>query len=133
MKYCRFLLNNAPRFGLVETEGSSGRELITRVFADDGLRIPDQDAASKRIDPIRLADAKLLAPVLPSKIVCVGRNYRAHAAELGNEVPTEPLLFFKPPSALNDPGGKIRCRRDLAQRFDYEGELGVVIGKACHR
>jgi 2-keto-4-pentenoate hydratase/2-oxohepta-3-ene-1,7-dioic acid hydratase in catechol pathway len=133
MKYCRFLLNNFPRFGLVETEGSSGRELITRVFADDAGRIPDQDASSKRIDPIRLEEARLVAPVLPSKIICVGRNYRAHAAELGNEVPAEPLLFFKPPSSLNDPGGEIRCRRDLAQRFDYEGELGVVIGKACSR
>ena len=134
MKYCRFLLNNAPRFGLVETEGTSGRELITRLFADDPhARIPDLDAASKRIDPIRLEEASLLAPVVPSKIICVGRNYRAHAAELGNEVPAEPLLFFKPPSAINDPGGQIVCRRSLASRFDYEGELGVVIGKACSR
>jgi 2-keto-4-pentenoate hydratase/2-oxohepta-3-ene-1,7-dioic acid hydratase in catechol pathway len=134
MKYCRFLLNNTPRFGLVETEGTSGRELITRVFADDPYaRIPDLDAASKRIDPIRLEEAKLLAPVIPSKIICVGRNYRAHAAELGNEVPVEPLLFFKPPSAINDPEGKIVCRRSLASRFDYEGELGVVIGKTCSR
>jgi len=134
MKYCRFLYNNAPRFGLVETEGSTGRELITRVFADDPhARIPDLDAASHRIDPIRFEDAKLLAPVTPSKIICVGRNYRAHAAELGNEVPVEPLLFFKPPSAINDPGGQIVCRRSLASRFDYEGELGVVIGKTCSR
>ena len=132
MKYCRFLYNNAPRFGLIETEGSTGRELITRVFADDPhARIPDMDGPSKRIDPMRLEDAQLLAPVIPSKIVCVGRNYRAHAAELGNEVPVEPLLFFKPPSAINDPGGEIRCNRKLASRFDYEGELGVVIGKAC--
>ena len=134
MKYCRFLLNNRPRFGLVETEGTSGRELITRVFADDPYaRIPDLDAASKRIDAIRLEEAKLLAPVIPSKIICVGRNYRAHAAELGNEVPVEPLLFFKPPSAINDPGGQIVCRRSLASRFDYEGELGVIIGKTCSR
>ncbi len=134
MKYCRFLLNNEPRFGLVETEGSTGRELITRVFmTETGARIPDQDAASRRIAPIRFEDAKLLAPVLPSKIICVGRNYRAHVAELGNELPAEPLLFFKPPSSLNDPGGGIRCRRSLAQRFDYEGELGVVVGKACSK
>jgi 2-keto-4-pentenoate hydratase/2-oxohepta-3-ene-1,7-dioic acid hydratase in catechol pathway len=134
MKYCRFLLNNEARFGLVETEGSTGRELITRVFVSDaGARIPDQDAASRRIDPIRFEDAKLLAPVLPSKIVCVGRNYRAHAAELGNEVPAEPMLFFKPPSSLNDPGAEIRCPRRMAQRFDYEGELGVIIGKTCSK
>lgn len=134
MKYCRFLLNNSPRFGLIETEGSTGRELITRVFADDPhARIPDLDAASQRINPMQLSDATLLAPVIPSKIICVGRNYRAHAAELGNEVPVEPLLFFKPPSALNDPEGQIVCRRSLASRFDYEGELGVIIGKTCSR
>ena len=55
-----------------------------------------------------LAEATLLAPVRPSKIVCVGRNYRDHAAELGNEVPAAPLIFFKPPSSLLAPGGQVR-------------------------
>jgi len=55
---------------------------------------------TRRIEPIALDEATLLAPVRPTKIVCVGRNYREHAAELGSEVPTEPLLFFKPNSAL---------------------------------
>lgn len=133
MKYCRLLINNEPQFALVETEGSTGRELVTRVFKSDaGARIPDEDAASKRIDPIPLQDAKLLTPVVPSKIVCVGRNYRAHAAELGNEVPTEPLVFFKPPSSLADPGAEIRLPK-LSQNVHYEGELAVVIGKTCHR
>jgi 2-keto-4-pentenoate hydratase/2-oxohepta-3-ene-1,7-dioic acid hydratase in catechol pathway len=81
---------------------------------------------------VPLAEATLLAPVVPSKIVCVGRNYRAHAAELGNEVPTEPLLFFKPPSALNHPGNSI-LRPRISERTDYEGELGVVIAKRCHK
>ena len=72
MKYCRLLIHNQPQFALVETEGSTGRELVTRVFKSDACaRIPDEDAASKRIDPIPLQDAKLLTPVLPSKIVCV--------------------------------------------------------------
>jgi 2-keto-4-pentenoate hydratase/2-oxohepta-3-ene-1,7-dioic acid hydratase in catechol pathway len=133
MKYCRLLINNEPRFALVETEGSTGRELVTRVFKVDACaRIPDEDAASKRIDPIPLQDAKLLAPVLPTKIVCVGRNYRAHALELGNEVPTEPLVFFKPPSSLADPGAEIRLPK-LSQNVHYEGELAVVIGKPCYR
>ena len=57
------------------------------------------------MDHLALAEATLLPPVCPSKIVCVGRNYREHAAELGNEVPAEPLLFFKPPSSLLAPGG----------------------------
>ena len=62
----------------------------------------------------------------PSKIVCVGRNYTAHAAELGNEVPTEPLLFFKPPSALIQSGAAIFLPEGVG-RVDYEGEIGVVI------
>ena len=133
MKYCRLLIDNQPQFALVETEGSTGRELVTRVFKSDArARSPDEDAASKRIDPIPLEDAKLLTPVLPTKIVCVGRNYRAHALELGNEVPTEPLIFFKPPSSLADPGAEIRLPR-LSQNVHYEGELAVVIGKTCYR
>jgi len=133
MKYCRLLINNEPQFALVETEGSTGRELVTRIFKSDACaRIPDEDAASRRIDPIPLADARLLTPVLPSKIVCVGRNYRAHAAELGNEVPTEPLVFFKPPSSLADPASEIRLPK-LSQMVHYEGELAVVIGKSCYQ
>ena len=132
MKYCRILINNEPQFALVETEGSTGRELITRVFKSDPCaRIPDEDASSRRIDPIPLENARLLAPVLPSKIVCVGRNYKAHAAELGNPIPEEPLIFFKPPSSLADPGAEIRLPK-LSQNVHYEGELAVVIGKACH-
>jgi 2-keto-4-pentenoate hydratase/2-oxohepta-3-ene-1,7-dioic acid hydratase in catechol pathway len=62
----------------------------------------------------------------------VGRNYREHAAELGNEGPAEPLIFLKPPSALLDPGAAI-LRPKLSERTDYEGELGVVIAKTCHK
>jgi len=133
MKYCRILLNNEPRFALVETEGSTGRELITRIFLSDGnARVPDLDAASRRIDAIPFEQATLLAPVLPSKIVCMGRNYVAHAKELGHEVPKEPLIFLKAPSALLDPGSEIR-RPKLSQEVHYEGELGVVIGKTCSK
>lgn len=72
--------------------------------------------------------ATLLAPVSPSKIVCVGRNYAEHAKELGNEAPTEPLLFLKPPSALLASGGTI-VRPAASQRVDFEGELAIVIGR----
>ena len=72
--------------------------------------------------------AKLLAPVTPTKIVCVGRNYAEHAKELGNEAPSEPILFLKPPSALLDPFGTI-VRPAASQRVDHEGELAVVIGR----
>lgn len=74
------------------------------------------------------ADAvRLLAPATPSKIVCVGRNYRAHAAELGNDVPAEPLLFLKPPSALCGPGASI-IRPIASELVHHEGELAAVIG-----
>jgi 2-keto-4-pentenoate hydratase/2-oxohepta-3-ene-1,7-dioic acid hydratase in catechol pathway len=72
--------------------------------------------------------ATLLPPVVPSKIVCVGRNYADHAKELGNEAPTEPILFLKPPSALLAPGGTI-VRPAASQRVDFEGELAIVVGR----
>jgi 2-keto-4-pentenoate hydratase/2-oxohepta-3-ene-1,7-dioic acid hydratase in catechol pathway len=74
--------------------------------------------------------AMLLPPVSPSKIVCVGRNYADHAKELGNEVPTEPILFLKAPSALLAPGGMI-VRPSASQRVDFEGELAIVIGRTA--
>jgi 2-keto-4-pentenoate hydratase/2-oxohepta-3-ene-1,7-dioic acid hydratase in catechol pathway len=76
--------------------------------------------------------ARLLPPVTPSKIVCVGRNYRKHAAELGNEVPNEPLLFLKPPSALLAHGETILLP-SASSRVEHEGELAVVIGKRLTR
>ncbi|HET9086357.1 MAG TPA: fumarylacetoacetate hydrolase family protein [Acidobacteriaceae bacterium] len=79
-----------------------------------------------------LSELALLAPVTPSKIVCIGRNYRDHATELGNEVPKEPLLFLKAPSAILAPEGTIRIP-GLSKRVDFEGELGVVIGRPCSR
>jgi len=132
MKYCRFELNGESGYALVESV--AGHDTITRRLikppeeADDSL----EDLPSKRLTPIPLTEAHLLVPVRPSKIVCVGRNYREHATELGNEVPAEPLIFFKPPSSLLAPGGNI-VRPRLSQRVDHEAELGVVIGKACHK
>ncbi len=72
----------------------------------------------------------LLPDFSPSKIVCVGRNYAEHARELGNDVPTEPLLFLKPPSSLLAAGGSI-VYPSLSQRVDFEGELGVIIGRTA--
>jgi 2-keto-4-pentenoate hydratase/2-oxohepta-3-ene-1,7-dioic acid hydratase in catechol pathway len=75
-----------------------------------------------------LAEDALLCPVTPSKIVCIGRNYAAHAKELGHEVPSEPLLFLKAPSALLGPGGAVRLPPESA-RVEHEAELAVVMGK----
>jgi 2-keto-4-pentenoate hydratase/2-oxohepta-3-ene-1,7-dioic acid hydratase in catechol pathway len=79
-----------------------------------------------------LAGVRLLPPCWPSKIVCVGRNYREHAAETGSEVPKEPLIFLKPPSALIAHGDSI-VYPPLSSHVDHEGELGVVIGRRAHR
>ena len=131
MKYCRFKLDGQDSYGLVELV--MGKEVITRVLASAPEKVGDlEDLTSKRMPPLALADAALLPPVRSSKIVCVGRNYREHAAELGNEVPSEPLIFLKPPSSLLAPGGSIRRPR-ISERTDYEGELGVVISKSCHK
>jgi 2-keto-4-pentenoate hydratase/2-oxohepta-3-ene-1,7-dioic acid hydratase in catechol pathway len=132
MRYCRFEQSGSAHYGLVESV--AGRDEITRLLLQPP---PDSDGdveglPSRRMDRIPLAQASLLPPVRPSKIVCVGRNYREHAAELGHEVPQEPLIFFKPPSALLAPGATI-LRPKVSQRTDYEGELGVVIGRRCRR
>jgi 2-keto-4-pentenoate hydratase/2-oxohepta-3-ene-1,7-dioic acid hydratase in catechol pathway len=82
--------------------------------------------------PVPLADVQLLAPVQPSKIVCVGRNYVAHAKELGNELPKEPLIFLKPSTAVIGPGEEIRCPPQ-SKEVHHEAELGVVVGRTLTR
>jgi 2-keto-4-pentenoate hydratase/2-oxohepta-3-ene-1,7-dioic acid hydratase in catechol pathway len=78
----------------------------------------------------RLNEVRLLAPVEPSKIVCIGRNYAAHAAEMGNEVPKEPMMFLKPPSSVVGPEEAIVLTK-YSQRVEHEGELALVIGRRC--
>jgi len=132
MKYCRFQLNDRAHYGLVESV--AGVEQITRFLLSppEGASGGLEDLPTKRMDCLSLADATLLPPTRPSKIVCVGRNYREHAAELGNEAPAEPLIFFKPPSSLLAPRGQVR-RPKISARVDYEGELGVVIARTCYQ
>jgi 2-keto-4-pentenoate hydratase/2-oxohepta-3-ene-1,7-dioic acid hydratase in catechol pathway len=79
-----------------------------------------------------LRSARLLAPVRPSKIVCVGLNYKDHAAEVNKPLPAEPLLFIKPSTAVIDPGAPILLPPGVG-RVDYEGELAIVIGRRAHR
>jgi 2-keto-4-pentenoate hydratase/2-oxohepta-3-ene-1,7-dioic acid hydratase in catechol pathway len=132
MKYCRFQFNGQAHYGLVESV--AGRDAIVRI-----LLTPPEEAEgdmeslrTRKIEAVPIEEATLLPAVRPSKIVCVGRNYREHAAELGHEVPKEPLIFLKATSALLSPGGTVRRPR-ISQRVDYEGELGVVIGKTCYQ
>jgi 2-keto-4-pentenoate hydratase/2-oxohepta-3-ene-1,7-dioic acid hydratase in catechol pathway len=105
--------------------GVGDGDRIIRYSGSDAMTIGDATTES-----ISLADAELLAPVMPSKIVAVGRNYAEHAKELGNEAPSEPIIFLKPPSAVNDPNGTI-VRPPQSQRVDFEGELAIVIGKSA--
>ena len=102
------------------------------VFQVEGLTLRGEIAGEEAVGMGRrwpLSQVRLLPPVLPTKIVCLGRNYAAHAQELGNEVPERPLLFFKPPSAVIGPGEPILL--PPSPRVDYEGELAVVIGRRC--
>lgn len=126
MKYCRFVSAEGPQFGLIENVG--GTPYITQVASDGPV---PEFAAAQRLPGLPLSSAKFLEPVSPSKIVCVGRNYSEHAKELGNEVPTEPLIFLKPPTSIIGPGQKIARPKQLSQRVDFEGELAIVIGKPC--
>ena len=132
MRYCRFLFENQTHYGAAEDR--EGEPWIVRLIAapeeDRAFRLENgrETAWSFNFEPMPLSAAELLAPVTPSKIVCVGRNYRDHVKEMGSELPAEPLLFFKPVSALNRPGGVVRMPA-VSARVDYEGELAVVIGR----
>lgn len=125
MRYCRFQTEVGPQYGeIAERTGVLWVERLLPPFEED----PWTRVSDRPFTPVPLESVKLLAPVVPSKIVCIGRNYRDHAAELGNEVPKEPLLFLKAPSAVIAPGEAIRIPAQ-SQRVDFEGELAVVIGK----
>ncbi len=126
MRYAKIGTTDGPLY--VHVEDRDGALWATAPMAG-----PEEDPCvppAVEFQPGPLASFTLLAPVRPSKIVCVGRNYRDHATELGNEVPKEPLLFLKPPSALLAPGGTV-VMPALSKRVDFEGELGLVIGKRC--
>src|SRR3979490_2351973 len=121
MKICRYVMRGAsasdaasPRYGLIEGEN---------VIEISGA---PWDAWSRGSRSSRLAEVRLLAPVEPSKIVCIGRNYAAHDAELGNEVPKEPLMFLKPPSSIICTQEARRLPKH-SQRVEHEGELALVI------
>ncbi len=132
MRYCRFLLDGQPRYGIIEDR--SGELWITGPAPapqeDLAFQLASLSSVTAHVGfhPRPLREAMLLPPVTPSKIVCVGRNYRDHAKELGNEIPAEPLLFFKPVSSLLPSGGVIRLPA-VAARVDFEGELALVIGR----
>lgn len=123
MRIARFSINDEVDFGVVE--GTAGTEEVAPItghpfapFTFTGYRYP-------------LTEVRLLAPVIPSKVVAIGKNYAAHAAEMGGERPPEqPLLFLKPSTAVIGPGQEIVLPAS-SSRVDFEGELAVVIGRLC--
>jgi 2-keto-4-pentenoate hydratase/2-oxohepta-3-ene-1,7-dioic acid hydratase in catechol pathway len=119
VKIYRFLHAGSPAVGIADGD---------RIVRYSGTGVLNLGAATS--ESISLADAELLAPVAPSKIVAVGRNYAEHARELGNEAPSEPIIFLKPPSAVLAPNGTI-VRPPQSQRVDFEGELVIVIGETA--
>ena len=125
MRIARFSFGDEIRFGVVAT-GEDGEDVVAPIVGDP-LYVPIQPAGS----PIPLADVRLLAPVIPrSKVVGIGRNYAEHAAELGNDVPANPMLFLKPNTAVIGPGEPI-VYPTFSENVHHEAELAVVIGRVC--
>ena len=124
MRFLRYETEHGPRWGIVAGEKEN--------LADELTGAPWAVGTARTGVQRPIAMLRLVAPAEPTKIVCVGRNYRAHAKELGNEVPKEPLLFLKSPSALLKPNGEIFCPPE-SDDVQHEAELGVVIGRKMTR
>jgi 2-keto-4-pentenoate hydratase/2-oxohepta-3-ene-1,7-dioic acid hydratase in catechol pathway len=124
VRIARFTTDEDPQYGVVG--GPEGDEIVAGVVGDplyNGVELTGIQHA--------LADVRLLAPVIPrSKVACIGRNYAAHAAEMGNDVPEEPLVFLKPNTSVIGPFDPIVYPRQSAD-VQFEGELAVVIGRIC--
>ena len=124
MKFCRFISSEPvgvsafPRYAIVNDDH------VQEISAAPWTKW------SPTGQPLPLTSVRLTAPVVPTKIVCIGRNYAAHAAELGNDVPKEPLIFLKPPTSIVGPSENIVLTK-YSQRVEHEGELGLVIRRRC--
>ncbi len=125
MRICRFALSGEVSFGVVEGPPDRPADLVVAAidghpfapFAFTGARHP-------------LPSVRLLAPTLPSKVVCIGKNYADHIAEMGGGTPAAPVVFLKPSTSVIGPGDAVRLPRD-SDRVDHEAELAVVIGRLC--
>jgi 2-keto-4-pentenoate hydratase/2-oxohepta-3-ene-1,7-dioic acid hydratase in catechol pathway len=122
MRIARFAIRNKARYGLIREDLIYG---LTNDPFENFSTGKNQDIEGKAYP---LAGVKLLPPCLPSKLVCLGLNYRPHAQEFNQQLPASPLLFLKPSTAVIGPDDPIVLPKDW-KRVDYEGELGIVIGK----
>jgi 2-keto-4-pentenoate hydratase/2-oxohepta-3-ene-1,7-dioic acid hydratase in catechol pathway len=119
MRIARFSTDDGVSFGVVEDDSIAA--IAAHPFGElrfTGARFP-------------LADVRLVAPILPSKIVAIGKNYADHVREMGGEAPAEPVIFLKPSTSVIGPLEAIAYPQKLAERVDYEGELAIVIGRLC--
>ncbi|TIC80805.1 fumarylacetoacetate hydrolase family protein [Nocardioides sp. GY 10127] len=131
MRIARFTTGEEPQYGVITGEldehGQLDEDAVIVGLAGDPLYVGVRPLDVEH----RLTDVRLLAPVLPrSKVVGIARNYRDHAAELGNAVPTEPLWFLKPNTSVVGPGDDI-AYPSVSNDVHYEGEVAVVIGRIC--
>jgi 2-keto-4-pentenoate hydratase/2-oxohepta-3-ene-1,7-dioic acid hydratase in catechol pathway len=121
VRFVRVLHGGSPRYGVID-----GAEIA---LIEPHPLVPYRATGER----VAVEGLRLLAPVIPSKIVCVGKNYRDHAAEMGGELPAEPLYFLKPSSSVIGPGEPIRLPTDLTAEVHHEAELAVVIGALLQR
>lgn len=124
MRIARFVTDADPAYGIVT--GEPGEEIITQVVGD-----PFFQGVQQTQQTYSLQDVRLVAPIIPrSKLIGVGRNYADHAREMGNELPTSPLLFLMPNTAVVGPGEPVSFP-SFSEEISYEVELAVVIGRIC--
>ncbi len=128
MKLLRYESSGRTRIGIVNDD--SIMELGNRDIRE---LMPDGAEPLRSGMPDSLPNARILSPLIPGKILAIGRNYAEHAKELNNEVPTEPLVFAVMPSAVIGDGDVIEWERDLTAQVDWEGELAVIIGKTARK
>lgn len=120
-RFVRYATPEGPRFGVVDESG---------VRAVDGHPFGGWEDTGEQVP---LDTLRLLAPIIPTKVVAVGRNYADHAAELGNDLPTEPLLFLKPTSSIVGPGDPVQIPTELTEEVHHEAELAVVVSRQLTR
>lgn len=123
MRIARIAHQEGVAFAAVEGEGD---EAVVAEIAEHPFGVEKNFTGRKW----KLADTRLLAPILPTKIICIGKNYADHAAEMGGKAPDDPVIFMKPNTSIIGPGAPI-VRPPSSERVDYEGELAVVIGRPC--
>jgi len=119
--------DGAAAAGVPDPDGLVVAELLGHPFGigDESIRLTGSRYP--------LADVRLLAPVLPSKVIAIGKNYADHVREMGGEPPPEPVIFLKPSTAVIGPRDPIVYPAELSERVDFEGELAVVIGRLCRQ